>query len=56
MAIHFLQVVHLIQRSCTQQKNKLDCYRGKDCMEKFYKDLREHAMGVVNYEKKKCYC
>ena len=25
-------------------KNKLDCYRGKDCKEKFFKDLREHAM------------
>ena len=33
-------------------KNKLDCYRGKDCMEKFCKDLREHAMRTVNYEKK----
>ena len=29
-------------------KNKLDCYRGKDCMEKFCKDLREHAMRTVN--------
>ena len=28
-------------------KNKLDCYRGKDCMEKFYKDLREHAMRII---------
>ena len=33
-------------------KNKLDCYRGKDCMEKFCKDLREHAMRIFNYEKK----
>ena len=32
--------------------NKFDCYRGKDCMEKFGKDLREHAMRIVNYEKK----
>ena len=32
-------------------KNKLHCYRGKDCMEKFCKDLREHAMRIVNYEK-----
>ena len=29
-------------------KNKLDCYRGKDCMEKFCKDLREHAMKIIN--------
>ena len=33
-------------------KNKLDCYKGEDCMEKFYKDLREHAMKIINYEKK----
>ena len=32
-------------------KNKLDCYRGKDCMEKFCKDLREQAMRISNYEK-----
>ena len=32
--------------------NKFDCYRGKDCMEKFGKDLTEHAMRIVNYEKK----
>ena len=34
-------------------KNKLDCYKTKDCMERFYKDLREHAMKIFNYEKKK---
>ena len=34
-------------------KNKSDCYRGKDCMEKFCKDLRKHAMRIVNYEKKR---
>ena len=40
--------------SCSfdQTKNKRDCYRGKDCIEKFCKDLREHAMRIVNYEKK----
>ena len=32
-------------------KNKLDCYSGKDCMEKFCKDLREQAMRISNYEK-----
>ena len=36
-------------------KNKLDFYRGKDCMETFCKDLRKHAMKMANYEKKKCY-
>ena len=34
-------------------KNKLDCYRGKDCMEKFFKDLREHTTKIINYEKKR---
>ena len=33
-------------------KNKLDCYRGKDCMEKFCKDLREHPARIISYEKK----
>ena len=34
-------------------KNKLDNYRGKDCMKKFCKDLRKHATKIINYEKKK---
>ena len=33
-------------------KNKLDCYRGKDCMEKFCKNLTEHATRIINYEGK----
>ena len=33
-------------------KNKLDCYKSKDCMEWFCKDLREYAMKLINYEKK----
>ena len=36
--------------SCSfdESKNKLNYYRGDDC-----KDLREHAMKIINYEKKK---
>ena len=34
-------------------KNKLDCYKCEDCMGKFCKDLREHAIKIINYEKKK---
>ena len=34
-------------------KNKLDHYRGKDCMKKFCKDLRTHTTKIINYEKKK---
>ena len=33
-------------------KNKLDCYRGKDCMERFCKDLQEHATKIIIYETK----
>ena len=33
-------------------KNKLDCYRGKDCMERFCKGLGEHVTKIVNYENK----
>ena len=39
--------------SFDQSKNKLEPYRGKDCMKKFSKDLREHATKVINFEKKK---
>ena len=31
-----------------QTKNKLDYYRGKDCMKKFCKDFREHATKIIN--------
>ena len=36
-----------------KSKNKLNYYRGKDCMKKFSKDLREHVTKIINYEKKK---
>ena len=36
-----------------ESKNKLNYYRGDDCMEKFCKDLREHSTKIINYEKKK---
>ena len=39
--------------SFDKSKNKLDHYRGKDCMKKFCKDLRTHATKIINYEKKK---
>ena len=31
-------------------KYKLHCYRGEDCMKRFCKDLRDHAMKIINYE------
>ena len=41
--------------SCSfdESRNKLNYYRGKDCMKKFYEDLRIHATKIINYEKKK---
>ena len=38
--------------SFNKAKNKLDYYRGEDCMKKFCKDLRKHATKIINYEKK----
>ena len=41
--------------SCSfdESKNKLNYYRGKDCIKKFCEDLREYAIKIINYEKKK---
>ena len=39
--------------SFDKSKNKLNYYRGDDCMKKFCKDLRKHATKIINYEKKK---
>ena len=39
--------------SFDKSKNKLDHYRGKDCMKTLCKDLRTHATKIINYEKKK---
>ena len=33
-------------------KTKLDCYRGKDCMKPFSKDLRKHVTKIIKCEKK----
>ena len=41
-----------INCSFDSAKNKLDCYKDEDCMEKFCKDLRTHAMKIINYEQK----
>ena len=34
-------------------ENKHDVYRGKYCMKKFCESLREHAMKIINFKKKK---
>ena len=33
-------------------KNKVDCYRGKYCIKRCCKDLKEHATEIIDYEKK----
>ena len=34
-------------------ENKHDVYRGKDCMKKLCKFLRENPMKIINFKKKK---
>ena len=34
-------------------ENKHDVYRGKDCMKNFCESLRDHAMKIINFKKKK---
>ena len=34
-------------------KNERKYYRGEDCMKMFWKDLKDQAMKIINYEKKK---
>ena len=38
--------------SFNEKENKLNYYRGKDCIEKLCKKLKEHAMKIINYNKK----
>ena len=38
--------------SFDEKENKLDYYRGKDCIEKLCKKLKERAMKIINYEEK----
>ena len=34
-------------------ENKHDVSRGKDCMKNPFESLREHAMNIINFKKKK---
>ena len=34
-------------------ENKHDVYKGKDCMKQFCESLREQAMKIINFKKKK---
>ena len=39
--------------SFDEKENKLNYYRGKDCIEKLCKKLKKRAMKIINYEKKR---
>ena len=39
--------------SFKNKENKDDVYRGKDCTKKSCESLREHAMKIINFKKKK---
>ena len=40
------------QCSIHATKNKLGCHRGKDCMERFCKDLKEYVLKIINFDEK----
>ena len=42
----------LTKCSFDEEENKLDYYRGKDCIDELHKKLKEHAIEIINYEKK----
>ena len=42
----------LTRCSFDEEENKLDYYRGKDCIDRLCKTLKEQAMKIINYEKK----
>ena len=42
----------LTKCSFDKKENKHDHYKGKDCIDKLCKKLKEHAMKIINYEKK----
>ena len=38
--------------SFNEKENKLNCYRGKDCIEKLSKKLKERVLKIINHEEK----
>ena len=41
--------------SFDKKENKISYYRGKDCIEKLCKKIKESANEIINREKKKLY-
>ena len=35
-----------------EKNNKLDYYRGKDCLKKFFQDIRKQANSIIDFEEK----
>ena len=46
-----LFILFIVHTHCSfdTTKNKLDYYRGKNCMKNFCLDLKEHATKIINY-------
>ena len=42
----------LTKCSFDEKENKLDYYRGRNCIDKMCKKLKEHIMKIINYEEK----
>ena len=42
----------LTKYSFDKTEDKFNYYRGRDCIEKLCKTLKEHAMIIINYKKK----
>ena len=53
MDVKILLKSHLTISSFKSRENKHNVYRGKDCMKTFCESLREHAMKIINFKKKK---
>ena len=43
----------LAKCSFDKKENKLDYYKGKDCIDKLCRKLKERAMKIINYKEKK---
>ena len=50
--MHHLAILRLRTVYLMQQENKLDYYRGKNCMKKFCLELMEHATKMLDFENK----
>ena len=51
---HFKIILKNLFTNCSFDltKNKLDCYAGKGCMEKFCKNSNEHATKIIMKKKR----